>query len=161
MTHWVFKRTSFQTCLYSVLIFQNFYLFTVTNEIPDNTINGQIISSQDVIFVQTPECALCTEIIREVENHIVNKDSKEQIKHALEHVCDKMKKMKKKCHDYVDNHSDLIIDLIIKGFAPKEICRELQLCSVAAEEFDDSTEDREFFFIIFLFLLLILCFNSS
>lgn len=55
-----------------------------------------------------------------------------------------MKKMKKKCHDYVDNHSDLIIDLIIKGFAPKEICRELQLCSVA-EEIDDSTEDREFF----------------
>lgn len=57
-----------------------------------------------------------------------------------------MKKMKKKCHDFVDNHSDLIIDLIIKGFAPKEICRELQLCSVA-EEIDDSTEDRKLFFI--------------
>lgn len=55
--------------------------------------------------------------------------------------------MKKKCHDYVDNHSDLIIDLIIKGFAPKEICRELQLCSVA-EEIDDSTEDRKFFFFL-------------
>lgn len=106
-----------------------------TNEIPDDTINGQLITSVDTEYESTPECLVCQQMIKEIEKRVINKKSKEQIKNALEHACDRLHKFKSQCRKYIENHEERIIDLILKEVTPKEICRDLQLC-LRADELD-------------------------
>uniref|UniRef100_A0A6B2EIA5 Putative saposin n=1 Tax=Phlebotomus kandelakii TaxID=1109342 RepID=A0A6B2EIA5_9DIPT len=117
----------------------------LTNEIPDDTVNGQFVTNNfyPKPYDSTPECLLCERVINEVEKKVVNKKSKEQIKHALEHACDKVKKLRDKCMDYVDKHGDQIADLIMKDLAPKEICHILGYCFFRNEELDVSEPDLE------------------
>lgn len=111
----------------------------LTNEIFDNTINGDYIIPE-FDYDNSKECALCTQFLTEAEKRIVNKKSKDQIKYALEKTCTKLKKLKTKCEQYIDQHLDKIIDLIMKDYAPKEICRELGLC-VSFENSDENIDD--------------------
>ena len=108
----------------------------MTNEIPDNTINGSPVYE---IVSWGPECALCKEVINEALKHIINKKSKEHIKEALENACEKVHKIKNKCHAYVEKYGDKIIDLIMQELSAKEICSHLMLCSV--NEFEDRKFD--------------------
>ncbi|XP_059612395.1 uncharacterized protein LOC132258881 [Phlebotomus argentipes] len=116
-----------------------------TNEIPDDTVNGQFVTNDFTPrrYETTPECLLCERVINEVEKKVVNKKSKEQIKHALEHACDKVKKYREKCLDYVEKHGDQIADMIMKDLAPKEICRILGYCLPFNDELDVSEPDLE------------------
>ncbi|XP_055696691.1 prosaposin [Lutzomyia longipalpis] len=116
-----------------------------TNEIPDDTVNGQLVTDdfQPKRYETTPECLLCERVINEVEKKVVNKKSKEQIKHALEHACDKVKKLREKCLAYVEKHGDQIADLIMKDLAPKEICRILGYCLIHPDELTNSEPDLE------------------
>lgn len=106
-----------------------------TNEIPDNTIDGIMISTNPKVeFQNTPECMLCQEVVKEVEKNVVNKHSKADIKRALERACTKVpKKIQGKCNQYIEQHGDQIIEMIMQEMSPKEICRDLELC-VALEE---------------------------
>jgi saposin len=109
----------------------------MTNEIPDNTINGQTMSMINTEYdVNNPECGLCVQILKGAEKEIINNKSEDQIKHALEHACDKIHKEKVKtvCVKYIAEHEQKIVDLIVKGFAPKEICGQLGLCVTSAED---------------------------
>lgn len=110
-----------------------------TNEIADNTVNGQITVDHQAT-VTSPECLVCEEMVKEVEKRVKNKKSKEQIKEALEHACDRLKKYKTKCERYVDQHSDQIIDLLMKQLSPKEICHSLGFC--LAKEVDELEVDE-------------------
>lgn len=110
-----------------------------TNEIADNTVNGQITVDHQAT-VTSPECLVCEEMVKEVEKRVKNKKSKEQVKEALEHACDRLKKYKTKCQRYVDQHSDQIVDLLMKQLSPKEICRTLGFC--IAKEFDELEVDE-------------------
>uniref|UniRef100_A0A1L8DZ96 Putative saposin-related protein n=1 Tax=Nyssomyia neivai TaxID=330878 RepID=A0A1L8DZ96_9DIPT len=117
----------------------------LTNEIPDDTVNGQF-ATEDLIpkrYETTPECLLCERVINEVEKKVVNKKSKEQIKHALETACNKVKKMRDKCLAYVEKHGDQIAELIMKDLAPKEICRILGYCLFHPDEYTNSESDLE------------------
>ncbi|XP_058444014.1 uncharacterized protein LOC131425826 isoform X2 [Malaya genurostris] len=98
-----------------------------TNEIPDITVNGQITVDHQAT-IATPECLVCEEMVKAVEKRVKNKKSKEQIKEALEHACDRLRKYQAKCERYIDQHSDQIVDLIMKQLSPKEICRDLGFC---------------------------------
>ncbi|XP_055637082.1 uncharacterized protein LOC129775888 isoform X2 [Toxorhynchites rutilus septentrionalis] len=110
-----------------------------TNEIPDITVNGQITVDHEPTVI-TPECLVCEEMVKAVEKRVRNKKSKEQIKDALEHACDRLKKYKTKCERYIDAHSDQIVDLLMKQLSPKEICRDLGFC--IAKEIDELEVDE-------------------
>uniref|UniRef100_A0A8W7PX27 Saposin B-type domain-containing protein n=1 Tax=Anopheles coluzzii TaxID=1518534 RepID=A0A8W7PX27_ANOCL len=107
-----------------------------TNEIPDITVNGEI-TIDHTLMSSSPECLVCQEMVKEVEKRVQNKKSKEQIKQALEHACDRLRKYKTKCEKYIDQHSDQIIDLVMKQLSPKEICNALGFCIPAQEIIDD------------------------
>uniref|UniRef100_A0AAG5DVS2 Saposin n=1 Tax=Anopheles atroparvus TaxID=41427 RepID=A0AAG5DVS2_ANOAO len=111
-----------------------------TNEIPDITVNGQI-TIDHVPMVSTPECLVCEEMVKEVEKRIKNKKSKQQIKDALEHACDRLRKYRTKCEKYIDQHSDQIIDLMMKELSPKEICHTLAFC-IGKEVVDELDVDE-------------------
>ncbi|XP_058821417.1 uncharacterized protein LOC131683436 isoform X2 [Topomyia yanbarensis] len=98
-----------------------------TNEIRDITVNGQITVDHQATLA-TPECLVCEQMVKEVEKRVKNKKSKEQIKEALEHACDRLRKYQAKCERYIDQHSDQIVDLLMKQLSPKEICRTLGFC---------------------------------
>uniref|UniRef100_A0A182W5X7 Saposin n=1 Tax=Anopheles minimus TaxID=112268 RepID=A0A182W5X7_9DIPT len=111
-----------------------------TNEIPDVTVNGQI-TIDHMPMSSTPECLVCEEMVKEVEKRVENKKSKDQIKQALEHACDRLHKYRTKCTKYIDQHSDQIVDLIMKQLSPKEICTTLGFC--IPKEFADELEVDE------------------
>lgn len=90
-------------------------------------------STVDVEYVSSVECTLCQQLVKDVEKKVVNKKSREQIKHALEHVCDKMRKFKNKCETFIEKNEDKIIDMIMNEISPKEICRQLMLCAVKTD----------------------------
>lgn len=99
-----------------------------TNEIPDYTYNGQPIKTKEIEYTATPNCILCEQIVKEVEKNIHNKNSKEDIKRALQHACDRLHKLKNKCSQVIEKYGDQIIDLLLKEMTPKAICSELGMC---------------------------------
>jgi len=109
----------------------------LTNEIPDNTYNGYPIKNTDVEYAVTPNCILCEQVIKEIEKNIHNKKSKDDIKRALEHACDRLHKLKNKCNNIIEKHGDEIVDLLLKEMTPKVICSELGMCIA-----DDANEDN-------------------
>ncbi|XP_067617016.1 uncharacterized protein Sap-r isoform X2 [Eurosta solidaginis] len=85
--------------------------------------------------ITSPNCLLCEEFIKIVEKKIGKHTTKEDIKKALDHSCDKLRRnVRDKCHRYVERYGDKIADLLLKEMAPKMICRELGLCLWSEQE---------------------------
>lgn len=106
----------------------------MTNEIFDNTFNGIVVSGSYAPKM-TPECMVCEHLVKELEKRVPNKHSREQIKWVLDHACDKIQpKMKDKCINFMAKHEEQIIDLVMKGVAPKEFCTILGFCSFFTDD---------------------------
>ncbi|XP_036324758.1 prosaposin [Rhagoletis pomonella] len=100
------------------------------NEIDSN-------DSVDIAFgrIEPPNCLLCEEFIKIAEKKIGKRTSKQEIKKALDHSCDKLRlNVREKCHKYVAKYGDKIADLLVKEMAPKMICREIGLCIWSEQE---------------------------
>lgn len=96
-----------------------------------------------------PECILCEQVVKEVVKRVNNHKSRDDIKNALEHACERLYKIQNKCTDFIDKHGDLIVDLIMKELTPKAICRELGFCLL--QKLDDEMEtDEAFQFPVFI-----------
>ncbi|CRL07645.1 CLUMA_CG020609, isoform A [Clunio marinus] len=88
--------------------------------------------------LSNPQCELCKEIVKIVEERVMNKKSKDEIRRELEQSCSRLKKFADKCKQFVDQYSDRIVDLIEKELEPEEVCRDLIFCvDVDNEEFQD------------------------
>lgn len=154
------KRPDLSNFGISMVIKNNKEQELTTNEIRDNTIDGIMISSHPRLELHnTPECLLCQEIVKQVEKNVVDKNSKIEIKKALEKACIKVpKKARSKCEDYVKKHGDQIAELIIEELSPKEICRDIQLCvaELGRSEIDHGNHSLIFLFTLFIMYLLFL-----
>ena len=120
-----------------------FVCILVSNEIPDNTYNGRVVVAGHLKKEKAlPQCELCKQMMKELEKHLNDKKSREQIEQALERVCHAFKTpVRAKCTSFMDKHADQIVDLIMKGMMPKEICTALGFCAFIEppsqfEEFD-------------------------
>ncbi|KAH8311032.1 hypothetical protein KR044_003909, partial [Drosophila immigrans] len=108
-----------------------------SEEIAGNEIesNEQVEVSFDQDFGVTPNCMLCEELVKTVEKRMGKHATKADIKDALEHTCDKLKKpVASKCHKIVDKYGDKIADLLLKEMEPKLICAELGICIFGEQE---------------------------
>jgi saposin len=94
----------------------------VTNEILDNTIDGQIIDSG--------ECLLCTSVVGGAESKISQSMTKQQIEDVLLRECSKFHPYQGICDNFVEKNVDEIVDLLSKRMTPKEICQKLSLCAI-------------------------------
>ncbi|KAH8418023.1 hypothetical protein KR222_010609, partial [Zaprionus bogoriensis] len=93
----------------------------------------EITFDQD--FGVSPNCLLCEEVVKTAEKKMGKHTTKADIKNALEHACDKLKKpLGSKCHKFIDKHGDQIADLLIKEMSPKLICAELGMCLFGEQE---------------------------
>lgn len=121
----------------------------MNNEIPDNTFNGRVVVMGHMnpkAEKSTPQCLVCERVVKELEKKLDDNHSREKIKEILDHVCDKVKQdFKSKCVDFMEKHEEQIIELVMKGAQPKELCIALGFCSIIKErEMLESVFDEMF-----------------
>ena len=76
-----------------------------------------------------PTCPLCVLVVKEAENYIKDKKTKETAKKALEKVCSRLPpKPQLQCTDFVETYYDELLEKLVSDFDPKDVCCELQLC---------------------------------
>merc|ERR1712038_684451 len=77
----------------------------------------------------TQTCMFCKFAIGELDKMIEDKHNEEEIKQALDKLCDYLpKNYADQCKSFVDTYTDIIIDMITKDATPEEICQEIGLC---------------------------------
>ncbi|XP_034479768.1 prosaposin-like isoform X2 [Drosophila innubila] len=90
-------------------------------------------------------CYICLRAMR-ILNKIVRRGNKDEIKEALGHVCQKLRKDHQGCEEMVKNHSEQIIELVSNHTRVGLICVTIGMCHKRAsqENFDiDETLSKE------------------
>jgi len=95
-----------------------------TNEILDNTIDGQIVDGD------SGECLLCTSVVGGAESKISQGMTKQQIEDVLLRECSKFHPYQGICDNFVEKNVDEIVNLLSERMTPKEICQKLSLCAI-------------------------------
>ncbi|BFZ17741.1 hypothetical protein BsWGS_20780 [Bradybaena similaris] len=76
-----------------------------------------------------PQCALCEYVITILDDQLSQNATKEEIKEALEKVCNFMPKtLEADCKDFIANYTDILLNLL-ETLPPDQICAYLKLCS--------------------------------
>ncbi len=74
-------------------------------------------------------CIICEYIISYLDKALTNKTNEEEIKQALEEVCDVLpSSVKNQCDSFVEAYTDMVIQLLTGEVTPKEVCGYLGLC---------------------------------
>ena len=75
-------------------------------------------------------CAICTFVIGQMDSWLEDPKDVEEIKEALDQACFYMPdSFQVKCKAFVDQYTELVIDMIARGATPKEV-RSRSTCSV-------------------------------
>lgn len=83
---------------------------------------------------EPPTCVLCEFVMTKLETELKNKTEQEEIKRAIENICNHMPKtVAKSCDKFVEQYANAIITLI-GSVPPKEICQRMQLCFAGLSE---------------------------
>ncbi|XP_017039360.1 prosaposin [Drosophila ficusphila] len=84
---------------------------------------------------EPPTCVLCEFIMTKLEADLKNKTEQDDIKRAIESICQRLPQtVRKQCDSFVQGYADAVLKLI-SDVPPKEVCQKLQLCfSVAVTD---------------------------
>lgn len=78
----------------------------------------------------TTTCPLCVLVVKEAQNYIENAKTKDSVKKALDKVCSRLPpKPQLQCKDFVETYYDELLEKLLSDFSPKDICKDLKLCS--------------------------------
>lgn len=89
---------------------------------------------ESMTIQEPPTCVLCEFVMTKLENELKNKTEQEDIKRAIESICNRMPKtVAKSCDKFVEQYANAIITLI-GSVPPKEICQRMQLCFAGLSE---------------------------
>lgn len=78
------------------------------------------------------ECDICKIVVQFVYNELKDNKTEEEVKQLLDKVCSLLPdSLKQTCTETVNNYYDQLVDLIVKGFTPEQVCQELGLCPSA------------------------------
>lgn len=90
---------------------------------------GDIETNEISEFGSPNVCVLCEFIMEKLAKMVADKKTEEEIKDALNRVCNHMPKtVVPQCKQFIVNYADMILELLIKEVSPKLICAELELC---------------------------------
>ena len=74
-------------------------------------------------------CIICEYVISYLDKALTNKTNEDELKQALEEVCDLLpSSVKNQCDSFVEAYTDMIIQLLTGEVTPKEVCGYLGLC---------------------------------
>ncbi|XP_054918958.2 uncharacterized protein Sap-r [Dermacentor andersoni] len=78
------------------------------------------------------ECDICQTVVQFVYNELKNNKTEEEVKQLLDRVCSLLPdSWKQTCTDTVNTYYDQLVELILQGFTPEQVCQELGLCPSA------------------------------
>lgn len=91
--------------------------------------NDRFVGMDEAMTLQEPPtCVLCEFVMTKLEADLKNKTEQDDIKRAVERICNHMPKtVAKSCDKFVDQYANAIIALV-GSVPPKEICQKIQLC---------------------------------
>jgi len=74
-------------------------------------------------------CVLCEYVISNLDKMLKDKTNEKEIEDALESVCSLMpSSVEKQCDQFVDNYTELILQLLTGEVTPDEVCQYIGLC---------------------------------
>ena len=75
-------------------------------------------------------CEMCEFAMNEIFSVLQDKDDQDMVKNALESICYRLPdSIERNCEDFVEKYTTTIINLIVSGLTPDEICSALNLCT--------------------------------
>ncbi|KAK6187955.1 hypothetical protein SNE40_005871 [Patella caerulea] len=78
------------------------------------------------------QCSVCEAVMKSLDDLLGQNRSEEAIKKALDEVCEYMHlppMIQRECEDLVRQYTDQLVQLLIQGLDPKQICTEIGLCT--------------------------------
>ncbi|XP_018934839.1 prosaposin isoform X1 [Cyprinus carpio] len=78
----------------------------------------------------SPQCAICEFVMKEIEDKVQDHTSEEEIVQAVETICDILPStLTPQCKDLIETYGQAIIELLVQEADPKTICTFLALCN--------------------------------
>ncbi|KAL4641287.1 prosaposin isoform X2 [Arapaima gigas] len=94
---------------------------------------------------ESPQCAICEFVMKELESLVENPKEEEAVVHALEKVCSILPStLKAQCKDLIENYGQAIIELLVQQADPKTICTVLGLCKGANRAYIPEMDKAQF-----------------
>ncbi|XP_051945869.1 prosaposin isoform X1 [Xyrauchen texanus] len=93
----------------------------------------------------SPQCAICEYVIKEVEAMVEGQSSEQEIMQVVEKVCDILPStLTAQCKDLIEAYGQAIIELLVQEADPKTICTFLGLCTETSRTFIPEMEMAKF-----------------
>ncbi|KAM3863255.1 prosaposin [Diretmus argenteus] len=84
----------------------------------------------------SPQCAICEFVMKEVEDMLEDQTTEEEVIHAVEKVCTVLpSSLTAQCRDLIEAYGQAIIQLLVQQADPKTICTVLGLCKGASRAY--------------------------
>ncbi|KAI5703682.1 hypothetical protein M8J75_014878 [Diaphorina citri] len=121
------ETTPQEICVYIGLCLPPKRIVPETPALPVSSAEDFASVSQSVEANQA--CILCEFVMTKLDHLLSENKTEEEIKHAVHSVCRLMpKSVKQECDDFVNQYSDLIIQLLSQSLNPKQVCEALNVC---------------------------------
>ncbi|VDD76031.1 unnamed protein product [Mesocestoides corti] len=84
--------------------------------------------------VDDSKCSICEVIVNTIYENLEANATKEKIIEELETVCSYLPYVKDQCINLVDEYASQVIDYLVDGVPPKEVCKKLGFCQQKVED---------------------------
>ncbi|ORY07625.1 Saposin, partial [Basidiobolus meristosporus CBS 931.73] len=77
----------------------------------------------------SPDCAICELAMTQIDELLKNNATESDVKSAVHTVCNYLPtSFSKNCNDFIYEYADIIIQLVIGGTLPLDVCPALSVC---------------------------------
>ena len=89
-------------------------------------------SNTEISLKSDSSCEMCEFVMSEVFSVLKDPSDQEMVKNVLESICYRLpNSIERGCEDFVDKYTSVVIDFLVSGLSPDEVCSALQLCSTS------------------------------
>merc|ERR1719515_176709 len=88
-----------------------------------------------VSLKSSANCEMCEFAVNEVFDVLKDPSDQEMVKNVLESICYRLPdSIERGCEDFIEKYTSVVIDFLVSGLSPDEVCSALQLCSSSVTE---------------------------
>merc|ERR1711936_693232 len=94
-------------------------------------------SNTEISLKSDSSCEMCEFVMSEVFSVLKDPSDQEMVKNVLESICYRLpNSIERGCEDFVDKYTSVVIDFLVSGLSPDEVCSALQLCFTSVARLD-------------------------
>merc|ERR1719481_574628 len=93
------------------------------------SLNSQLYVPTSMVELNSPSCVLCEYVIDTLDKYVKDKKNEDEIKKAVESICEKMPgAVRKQCDSFVETYEPAVVAFIVNNIESSRICTMLHLC---------------------------------